>query len=99
MDEKANAATLGLIEQLETEHPGESQEQIFERYRKALVADPQLMKAAIRGVFELHYHDLLKQQGRPPPTSSKKPAPCAGADRSGSATGNGSPGTLCGCDN
>jgi hypothetical protein len=71
MDEKAKAATLDLLEQLELDHPGESQEQIFERYRNALVADPELMTAAIRGVFELHYHDLLIQQGRAPPTSSK----------------------------
>jgi hypothetical protein len=72
MDEKARAATLGLIEQLELDHPGENQEQIFERYRKALVADPELMKAAIRGAFELHYHELLTEQGRAPPTSSEK---------------------------
>jgi hypothetical protein len=72
MDAKANAATLGLLEQLELDYPGESQEQIFERYRKALGADPELMKAAIRGVFELHYHNLLKQQGKAPPTSSEK---------------------------
>ena len=71
MDEKARAATLGLLEQLERDHPGESEEQIFERYRKALVADPELMKAAIRGAFELHYHDLLIQQGRAPPTSTE----------------------------
>jgi len=72
MDEKAKAATLGLLEQLELDHPDETKEQIFERYRKALVADPELMKAAIRGVFELHYHDLLMEQGRAPPTSSEK---------------------------
>jgi hypothetical protein len=72
MDEKAKAATFCLLEQLELDHPGENQEQIFERYRKALVADPELMKAAIRGVFELHYHDLLMQQGRTPPMSNKK---------------------------
>jgi hypothetical protein len=71
MDEKASAATLGLLEQLERDHPGESEEQIFERYRRALVADPELMKAAIRGAFELQYHDLLVQQGRASPTSNE----------------------------
>ena len=35
MDEKARAATLGLLEQLERNHPGESEKQIFERYRKS----------------------------------------------------------------
>lgn len=71
MDEKANAATLGLLEQLERDHPDETSEQIFERYRAALIADPELMKAAIRGAFELHYHELLMQQGREPPGSEK----------------------------
>jgi hypothetical protein len=42
-----------------------------ERYRNALVADPELMKAAVRAVVELHYHDLLMQEGRAPPTSSE----------------------------
>jgi hypothetical protein len=29
------------------------------------------MKAAVRAVVELHYHDLLMQEGRAPPTSSE----------------------------
>jgi hypothetical protein len=71
MDEKARAATFGLLEQPERDHPDESQEQISDRYRKALVADPELMKAAVRAVVELHYHDLLLQEGRAPPTSNE----------------------------
>jgi|HubBroStandDraft_6_1064221.scaffolds.fasta_scaffold2207955_1 hypothetical protein len=59
MDEKGRAATFGLLEQLERDHPDESQEQISERYRKALVADPELMKATVRAVLGMRHHNLL----------------------------------------
>jgi hypothetical protein len=66
MDEKARAATLGLIEQLEREHPGESQEQIFKRYRELIAADPVLREAAMWGVFELLCDQLREDREGPP---------------------------------
>jgi hypothetical protein len=42
MDEKANAATLDLIEQLKRDHPKDSVEQLFKRYQQRLAPDPTL---------------------------------------------------------
>jgi hypothetical protein len=76
MDEKARAATLDLIAQLEREHPGESQEQLFERYQKLIVADPALREAAMRGAFDLlrdQMLDDLVREGKEVPPGLKKP--------------------------
>ncbi|MGA9891116.1 MAG: hypothetical protein WBQ55_01835 [Xanthobacteraceae bacterium] len=76
MDEKARAATLGLLEQLEREHPGESQERLFKRYRKRLTADPALREAAMRGVFALLCDGLLDdllREGKEVSPELKKP--------------------------
>jgi hypothetical protein len=49
MDEKARAASFGLIDQLRLEHP----KQIMKRYGERLVADPELMADAMRRFLEL----------------------------------------------
>ena len=59
MDEKANAATLDLIEQLKRDHPKDSVERLFKRYQQRLAADPTLRQPAMRGAFELLCNDLL----------------------------------------
>ena len=67
MDEKARAATLGLLEQLQREHPDDSQEQLFKRYQQRLVADPVLREAAMWGTFELLCDQLrAEREGLPP---------------------------------
>lgn len=76
MDEKARAATLGMLEQLKREHPGESQEQLFKRYKKRLVADPALREDAMRGAFDLlcdQQLDDLVREGKEVPPWLKKP--------------------------
>jgi hypothetical protein len=52
MDEKARAATLRLKRQLEREHPGESQEQLFKRYQERLAAYPVLRAASMLESFD-----------------------------------------------
>jgi hypothetical protein len=56
MDEKARAASFGLIDQLRLEHPFETEKQIMKRYGERLVADPELMADAMRGFLELARH-------------------------------------------
>jgi hypothetical protein len=76
MDEKARAATLGLIEQLEREHPGESLDQLFKRYEKRLAADPVLRGSATLGALELLRDQLLDElvrEGREVPPALRKP--------------------------
>ena len=77
MDEKtARANILGLIEQLEREHPGESQEQLFKRYEERLAADPVLREAAMVGAFNLLCDELLDgmvREGKEVPPGLKKP--------------------------
>ena len=76
MDEKARAATFGLIEQLEREHPGESQEQLFKRYQERLAADPVLREAAVLGAFDLLCDKTLDgwvHEGKEVPPGLKKP--------------------------
>jgi hypothetical protein len=55
MDEKARAATLGLLEKLERDHRAKARirysSDTASDTRKALLDDPDLMKAAIRGCF------------------------------------------------
>ena len=52
MDEKAKAATFGLMDQLRLlRHPFETEKQIMKRYGERLVADPELMEDAMRGAF------------------------------------------------
>ena len=59
MDEKAKAATFGLIEQLKRDHPDESEDQRFKRYQKRLAADPDLLQDAMRGAFQLLNNEML----------------------------------------
>ena len=59
MDEKARAATWALIEQLEREHPDETIDQIFDRYRARLAADADLRDDALRGVLELVRNEMI----------------------------------------
>ena len=76
MDEKARAATLGLLEQLQREHPDDSQEQLFKRYQQRLVADPALREAAMRGALELlndELFDELVREGKEVPPGLRKP--------------------------
>jgi hypothetical protein len=76
MDEKTRGATLGLIEQLEREHPNERQEQLFKRYQQRLAADPVLRESAMLGAFELLRDQLLDElvrEGREVPPGLKKP--------------------------
>lgn len=76
MDEKARAATLGLIDQLEREHPDETIDQIFERYRARLAADGDVRDDALRGVLELVRNEMIDkffELRRKPPPGVKKP--------------------------
>lgn len=71
MDEKAKAATIGLIDQLRLEHPFETEKQIMKRYGERLVADPELMEDAMRGMYELA--SQLEQEGEGVPFDLGKP--------------------------
>jgi hypothetical protein len=74
MDEKARAATLGLIDQLRLEHPFETEKQIMKRYGERLVAEPDLMEDAMRGIGELaHDLELNESEGEEVPSDLRKP--------------------------
>jgi len=72
----ARAATTGLIEQLKHDYPGDTEEQLFNRYQKCLAADPVLREAASYGAFEMLCDGLLDdlvRDGKEVPTALKKP--------------------------
>jgi hypothetical protein len=76
MDKNARAVTLGLIEQLEREHPGESHDQLFKRYQERLAADPVLREVAMLGAFDLLCDQLLDdlmREGKEVPPGLRKP--------------------------
>lgn len=76
MDEKARAATWDLIDQLEREHPDETADQIFERYRARLAADADLRDDALRGVLELVRNEMVDkffEKRKKVPPRVKKP--------------------------
>jgi hypothetical protein len=74
MDEKAKAATSGLLEQLRLEHPFETEKQIMKRYGERLVAEPDLMDDALRGIVELARDlELNESEGEEVPYGLRKP--------------------------
>ncbi|MGA7070213.1 hypothetical protein [Bradyrhizobium sp.] len=73
MDEKAKAATFGLMDQLRLEHPFETEKQIMKRYGERLVADPELMEDAMRGAFELARNLEPDQEGEEVAPDTWKP--------------------------
>ncbi|MDR3486690.1 MAG: hypothetical protein P4M05_17535 [Bradyrhizobium sp.] len=76
MDEKAKAATFGLIEQLKRHHLDESEDQRLKRYQKRLAVDPDLLQEAMRGAFELlnnEMFDKLVREGKEVAPELRKP--------------------------